>query len=461
MIDDELFNQYDLLLPSRYEGGFLILALHDKISRKQIPEYFSDADIRATLEELAVRFNQSVWQTDRIIKTLNHFFIKNVPDQFGKYYLSDYARRVVKLIQNKLENPYRNYPLRETFQKYFTIRTGEFKTIHDLEIRFGRDFVSPYKNVIEDHLDGLQDELQEAHHKLSDILISEQLTAIQMVHQFVTVFSRFGDRAEDIGNAVHTKDRFLVNLHEETDKFYQYIMEAQTPESDEEIEKINSLRTDWAIASAIYNDLSSFFESVDQKLALIHKQILFSTEKLLELQENFSTRSNFRLAIKRLLNRTLDQTAYQKGDIVFSTEFPVKNMPYDKVQFFHPEQYFFIVQKAGLLIEILRDENYEQEQLQAIEQQSRQAELINEWVLSALDELSAGKEIMLDHWMNRVYGAENSVDLALYAGFELVQRTVNDKEYHVDIQNSLETITDMQLQLWKIRITAKSVAMLS
>ena len=448
MIDEELYHQYDLLLPSRYEGGFLILALHDKISRKQIPEYFSDADIRVTLEELAARFNQSVWQTDRIIKTLNYFFIKNVPDQFGKYYLSDYARRVVKLIQNKLENPYKNYPLRETFQKYFTIRTGEFKTIHELEIRFGRDFVSPYKNVIEDHLDGLQDELQEAHHKLSDILISEQLTAIQMVHQ-------------DIGNAIHTKDRFLVNLHEETDKFYQYIMAAQTPENDEEIEKINTLRADWAIASAIYNDLSSFFESIDQKLGLIHKQILFATEKLLELQENFSTRSNFRLAIKRILNKTLDQTTYQKGDILFSATFPVKNIPFDKVQFFYPEHYFFIVQKAGLLIEILRDEDYEQEQRQAIEQQSRQAELINEWLLSALDELSTGKEILLDHWINRVYGAENSIDLALYAGFELVQRTVNDKEYQVDIQNSLETITDMQLQLWKIRITAKSVATLS
>ncbi|WP_292941354.1 hypothetical protein [Mucilaginibacter sp. 44-25] len=461
MINEELYHQYDLLLPSRYEGGFLVLALHEKISRKQIPEYFTDSDIRVTLEELAARFNQSVWQTDRIMKTLNYFFIKNVPDQFGKYYLSDYARRVVKLIENKLENPYKNYPLRETFQKYFTIRTGEFKTIHDLEIRFGRDFVSPYKNVIENHLDGLQDELQEAHHKLSDILISEQLTAIQMVHQFVLVFNRFGERAEDIGNAIHTKDRFLVNLHEETDKFYQYIMESQTPENDEEIEQINKLRADWAIASEIYNDLSSFFESVDQKLALIHKQILYATEKLLELQENFSTRSNFRLAIKRILNKTLDQAAYEKGDVAFSAAFPLKNIPNDKVQFFYPDYYFFIVQKAGQLIEILRDEAYEQEQKQIIENQSRQAEIINEWLLSALDELAAGKEILLDHWINRVYSSENSIDLALYAGFELVQRTVNEKDYQVDIQNSLETLTDMKLQLWKIRITSRPSATLS
>src|SRR5436190_2142152 len=138
MLDNEdLYRQYDLLLPPRYDGGFLVLALYQKISRKELPEYFTESDLKSTLKELDGRFGHGNWQTDRMLKTLHHYFIKNVPDQFGKYYLSDYAKRLIKVVKNKLENPYKNYPLRETFEKYFTIRTGDITSINDLEIRFG------------------------------------------------------------------------------------------------------------------------------------------------------------------------------------------------------------------------------------------------------------------------------------------------------------------------------------
>lgn len=32
-----------------------------------------------------------------------------------KYYLTDYAKNVVDLIFNKLENPYKNHPLKKSF----------------------------------------------------------------------------------------------------------------------------------------------------------------------------------------------------------------------------------------------------------------------------------------------------------------------------------------------------------
>lgn len=450
---EDLFDKYDFLLPGRYDGGFLVLALFEKIAKNEIPEYFSDTDIRRTLEQLAVEFNQGISQADRITRHLNLYFIKSVPDQLGKYFLSDYAKRLVELLKNKLENPHRNFPLKKTFDKCFTIRTGQIRSIIDLELRYGRDFVAPHKSIIENHLDALYDELQEATGKLGDILISEELTAIQMVSQFVAVFNQFGERAEDMGNAIVAKDRFLKSLNDEANKFYQLILDAKNPESDRELADVAALNTDWNTASAIYNDLSDFFEKVDRKLAMMHQQILFASEKLYELQENFSSRSNFRLSVKKLLNNVLGKARYGDGDVKLPDDYLPKYLPYVRVQVFFPAYYYFDVHRPSYLIEIARDEAYEQEQLQRIVFQALQADKINNWLQLAKKELTEGREIVLSEWLKEVMVLENNVEVALYAGFELVQLAISSRDLSLTVNEAIENIEELNLQLWNIRIT--------
>src|ERR1700727_1340669 len=119
MLESEIFQKYDLLLPSKFEGGFLILALYQKIRNHELPEIFTTNDIKVTLEEIAKESNQPVTKSERTIKNLLHYYLRSVPNEYGRYYLSDHALQQVELMLHKINNPYKNYPLKESFEKYF------------------------------------------------------------------------------------------------------------------------------------------------------------------------------------------------------------------------------------------------------------------------------------------------------------------------------------------------------
>ena len=73
-------------------------------------EYFTQRDVTDILMEISVAFDQgAVRQWSNIKENLFHYFIRSHPDEPWKYYLTDYARNVVDLMLNKLENPYKNH----------------------------------------------------------------------------------------------------------------------------------------------------------------------------------------------------------------------------------------------------------------------------------------------------------------------------------------------------------------
>src|ERR1043165_9263622 len=129
MWENELFDNYELLLPAKYEGGYLIIILYQRIESKSLPEQFTTDDIKLILEEIAHKDNTQIPHVERIIRQMLHFMLRNVPDKYGKFELSEHATRLVELMRYKLDNPYQNYPLKETFEKYFFLKTGEIKTI--------------------------------------------------------------------------------------------------------------------------------------------------------------------------------------------------------------------------------------------------------------------------------------------------------------------------------------------
>lgn len=55
MLYQELYNKYDLLLPSKFDGGYLIIALEEKIESGDLDEHFTLKDIEDTLAEISDR----------------------------------------------------------------------------------------------------------------------------------------------------------------------------------------------------------------------------------------------------------------------------------------------------------------------------------------------------------------------------------------------------------------------
>ena len=84
MIYTELYEKYDLLIPQKFDGGYLIIALYEKIKREEIAEQFTIFDIKDTLEEISRKHNQQPPQSERILKLLLNYYIRNNIAEPGK-----------------------------------------------------------------------------------------------------------------------------------------------------------------------------------------------------------------------------------------------------------------------------------------------------------------------------------------------------------------------------------------
>ncbi|WP_341837916.1 hypothetical protein WJU16_08615 [Chitinophaga pollutisoli] len=130
-----LYKRYDFLLPPKFDGGYLIIALYDKLKNREIEEYFTQKEINEILTDIKTDFNlDSVRQWSNIKDNLFHYFLRSHPDEPWKYYLTDYAKNVVDLMISKLENPYKNHPLKKVFRihlSYVTVKSRPLKSLKE------------------------------------------------------------------------------------------------------------------------------------------------------------------------------------------------------------------------------------------------------------------------------------------------------------------------------------------
>ena len=453
MLESEIFQKYDLLVPSKYEGGFLILALYQKMRNHELPEIFTTNDIKATLEEIAKESNQPVTQSERTIKNLLHYYLRSVPNEYGRYYLSDHALQQVELMLHKIDNPYKNYPLKESFEKYFITRFKDIQSIVDLEQRFGSEFVAGHKRIINDHLEALEEELNSAYGELNQLLHSDELDATTLVKAFVRVFKTFGERAEDITHSIASKDRFLKVLNQKVDEFYRRMAEHKSPEIEDEHRAIATYQDEWHRSLHILKDMDGFFQGVDYKIEMIRKRILNASGKLSELQENVSSHSNFRLRIKQLLVLALGKASYDKDGIKISEDFPLKEIMQEKTQLFYPKYYEFNIQQDNTIIDIPRDYFYEQEQRAEIEKEIKFHEIVRDHV-QRIKDLLLIKNIDLTDMIGEISEKEDLM-VALSVAVELVQYVSENELFDLEIEKRIHHLKTKEMYLWRMKLLNK------
>lgn len=450
--NEELFDKYDQLIPAKFNGGLLVIKLYQKIRSKALGRHFTSGDIKYILENIAAREDGVVPQSEKVIKNLLHYFLRNVPGEPGKYYLTDHAESMVELMVRKLNNPYKDFQLKANFEKYFSIRINEIKTIDDMERRFGREFVSGHKRILNDHLETLEDKLEKSYESLNTILQSSEDSATEMVKKFVLVFRDFGERAEDIANAIASKDRFMRSLRSHVDLFYQEVDDVKHPETEEEIAHVEQLKANWGKATAIYQDIEEFFETVDYKIGNIRRQIHRASEKLSELHENFSTRSHFRIQVKRLYQIILDNTGYHEEEQLFKAEVLVKGMVHEKLRFQYPEYYDYGLTRSNDIVEPEVDEDYQRAEVQAIETEIKRQEVINFWVGECKKLLGDDQELVLGDLLDMILSKENDLTVAYHVAIELTQFVSEDDEHLLEIITSPYQLKNTDVTLWKVKM---------
>lgn len=446
----ELYTKYDLLLPSKFDGGYLVIVLYEKIKNREIEEYFTQKEINEILEDIKDEFNlESIRPWNNIKDNLFHYFLRSHPDEPWKYYLTDYAKNVVDLMVSKLENPYKNHPLKKSLQDSFTIRHGEINTIEELERKFGRIFIQGSKKIITDHLEALEDELREAYKELNDILRKEdEQSATSLVREFTVVFRKFGEKAEDITEAIISKDQFLGNLLNVVDHFYRN-MENDGKYNTDNVQKS---KNDWEKAQEIYTDIREFFYSVDRKVYIIRRQINHASEKLTELQEQFSARAFFRLQIKKLHRTVLESCQYTTEGVKFSNNFPLKQLIYEPVRMLYPRYYEFEPPKPNIILNVEVDETYEFNEKQKIIKEINRQQIINQWVDKAKDILENKSQLYIDELMNSIMDEEKDLSIAYQVASRMTAYTSENNDIFIDVEQKIISISQQNLFLWKTKI---------
>lgn len=450
MKEQPIYTKYDFLLPSKFDGGYLVIALYEKIKDREIEEYFTQKEITEILADIKTEFNQdSVRQWNNIKEMLFHYFLRSLPDEPWKYYLTDYAKNVVDLMISKLENPYKNHPLKKSVQDSFTLRHNEINTIEDLERKFGRIFIQGSKKIIMDHLESLEDELREAYKELNEILRKEdEQSATYLVREFTVVFRKFGERAEDITEAIISKDKFLGDLINVVDYFYRKMEE----DGKFNIENVEKNKIDWEKAQEIYTDIREFFNLVDQKVSIIRRQINHASEKLTELQEQFSSRAFFRIQIKKLHRTVLESSAYTTEGIRFSNNFPLKQLVNEPIRMLYPKYYEFEPPKPNIIVTIKVDEAYERNEKKKIAKEINRQQIINQWVDKAKDILESKGQLSLEELMNSIVDEEKDLSIAYQVASGMTAYTSENNNVFIDVEKKIISLSQQNLSLWKTKI---------
>ncbi|MES2430792.1 MAG: hypothetical protein V4556_07625 [Bacteroidota bacterium] len=445
-----LYDQYDLLLPPKFDGGYLIITLDEKIKQGSIEEPFSHQQIEETLIEISDRFQQeSVRQWAKIKDNLLHYFIRNYPNQPGKYYLTDYAYSIIETMQNKLDNPYKQHPLKRSFELSFYLKFKEIQSIEDLERKFGRLFITGPKKIVIDHLAALEDELQEAYKTLNKILSDEKDNAVELVKKFAITFKKFGARAEDITGAMASKEKFLKDLQLVVDDFYAKVEE--TKFLDNNIVKDKAIK-DWEKAKIIYTDIADFFKSIEAKISIVRRQINNASEKLSELQEYFSARANYRLQIQKMLRTVLDVAKYSEEGVIFEANFPLKKLVFERIRMLYLRHSDFDNKKPNMVIPVLTDERYEMIERNKIDNEVNRQKTINTWVNIGREKLEKQKGVSMDELMNTVLEAGEDLSIAYQVAAEMISLSSEEKDIFIDIEQKLVQLKQNEMALWQTKI---------
>lgn len=431
------------------------MALYEKISSQEINEQFTVTEIKQILTDIGNEFQESTAQSERLLKNLLHYFLRNDADDPGKYYLTDYAKNVIELMKNKLENPYKNFPLKKSFEDAFTIRFNQIKAIEDLESKFGRIFIEGPKKIINDHLEALEDEIRDSYNQLSHILQSDEGDATVLVKRFVLVFRKFGERAEDITNAIVSKDKFIRDLQRTIDDFYSKWESYKQPEIQSEFQELEQLKKNWEKARDIYKDIEGFFRSIDQKTSNIRRRINSASDKLSELHEQFTIRANQRLQAKRMLILALESAAYDEDGIVFKQPFPLKNIVNERIRIFYPEYYDFQIDQVNRVVYLPNDDNYAEAERKLVEKEIKRRQIISGWIDQAKDILNDEKAINLHELMETITDQESDLSVTYEVAAAIINYVSETSDCQILIKSELRFVKNTEMSLWKTELTNK------
>lgn len=439
-ITSQIAESYHQLIPS-IEEGLLIISLYEKIKTGEIDPNFSNKDIQRTIEETVSLLPpySNLPNKERLLKNLLTYFIERPIEQKNLYTLTEYSRKFVLLLEHKLNNPFRQFPLRESFKRYTNFSATEIKQINQFESWFNQGFQATTRENVFDHLEELRNQVKNAITRLNKLLYSVDIDPKSIVSDFSAVFSDLAEKADEIRDTLRLGNSLQYEIDLVVSFFYEKTQEYGTPITEVQKEEFNELHYAFSRASDIKEEVLSFFNIIDNKLGQLREQIQYASTKLNELQEFLRYQSQFRNNLRRLFEYIVEHSTVEKSILIFPEEFSKKFIVHEKFKLSAMPDLYKNPSQSNLVIQIPEDREYHQSELLLIEaeltRQQRTATLVNN-----LKETLKNNEITdLTKEFYNILEHENDEETAIQVVHEIIQYAHDNKMHELLIDCKVNT----------------------
>jgi hypothetical protein len=417
----EIAELYEQLVPSR-EEGLLVFRLHEKIRNGEIDANFSTQDIQRVMEETArMSIGFGAPNRERLIKNLLNYFIERPADQRSRYCLTEYARKFILLLDHKINNPFRKFPLRESFKRYADFSAQDIQHINQFESWFNQGFQVTTRENIFDHLEELKLDVQRSVQRLNKFLYAGEDSAAAIVTEFSHIFTDLGEKADEIRDTLRLGNNLQLEVERVVLSFFEAADKTARPVTAEEISAFEALAYAVSRAQEIQQQVRAFFELVDGKLGQLRDRIQYASTKLNELRDYFRYQSRFKLNLKRLLGALLEESVMEKNEVKLPRWMPRRMIIEERFKLTVMPDLEREYASRNAVIAIEQDPEYRRQELIKIE-----TELIRQQrtaVLVAIYKDQLRREGALDFTaaFYRILEEELDEEIAIQVAYELIQ----------------------------------------
>ncbi len=428
--------------------------LHKKIQLEIIEREFSESDLEYAIDEASDFFPDTKPQIERLTQNLLHFFIEHPPNKPYKYILSSHATRFIEFLGNKLFNEHKHFPLRKTFQRYGLFKAEKIKNITEFKTWFKFHFQNSSKTVIEDHLEAFRDLVDQSIIRLGRIVTSKDDVAVEGLEKFTKIFKESLERSEEIKETIQLSSGLKNEMRNVIEYFGNKIQEFPHTRKEKEEALFKELNDDFEEAIKINNEVTNFFEIIDQKLDKIIERYIYADKQLANFKENFRIRTQFQRNLRKFLEVSLESATYdRKKGVKFNKEFKLKSLPVESFKFLNVKKYDDFIKKQSFVIPQEIDADYAFEKSSSANKiLSKQEEIARQVNIFKIN-LSKSKNTDITSLFYKLLDETKNEKMTLKIVYDILKYASKEKQFEILIKKEItEKYKDKNILIWQINI---------
>jgi hypothetical protein len=430
-----LAKDYKELIPTEVETGLLITALKRQVESGMMEEAFTQNDFNDTLfivQQALVR--EQGFQNEIISKKLSKNFYTTVKvNGEYRYKLTQYAKSFSLMLEEKVQLKLTKISLLKTLRNTIALREEDLQSIEDLEAWYDLRFTGRPQQTILAHIEHLQAQVDEEINSLKSILKDDADDPVVMIKNYLDIFVRMGEQAEELSDTLLYKEEILKQLNQAIVEF----------SGNEEV---------WNKYKAIANEVEFFFEGIDRFLQVIEDKIQESVKKLRSLLDNVRYKQLYKLRLEKFLNYLLveGQTNKEESQLPSGLNAPV--IIQDSMQFKYLPDINYNLGDPEAVPEIVIDEEYLKEQEEKAIKRLEVQEKMAQWTDKIWNSINEVEIADFQNIIKEIYQQEQNWEIPLEVASEIVKKTGFSTKVKIEIKTGEAEETENEMAVWKMNI---------